>query len=303
MARRLERVNRFLDGISRTKRDIISPEGIVLEVDIARHGERIVAFSLDFLFWMLATVFLVVILLALLAGGVRTPIASTIILFLSFLLRNLYFIYFELTMQGLTPGKRIVGLRVIDRNGGPLLPMAIVARNLTREIEVFLPLGLYFSLPALGTGSPFWLSLSYFGWIVLVSALPFFNKDHLRAGDLIAGTMVISVPQRVLLDDLVVSSKLYTFSRNQLAAYGAFELQVLEELLRRPWSEETNNIQHDVCQRIRQKINWQDEVQSVDTLRFLQAFYSAQRAHLERDQLFGKFRADKFSPQTTEIDG
>ena len=34
-----------------------------------------------------------------------------------------------------------MGIKVIDRHGGPLLPGAVIARNLTREIEYFLPLG------------------------------------------------------------------------------------------------------------------------------------------------------------------
>jgi len=34
----------------------------------------------------------------------------------------------------------MVGLRVIDRAGGPLQPSAVGGRNLTREIETFVPL-------------------------------------------------------------------------------------------------------------------------------------------------------------------
>ena len=56
-------------------------------------------------------------------------------LFVAFVLRNLYFIHFELAWQGSTPGKYFTGLRVIERHGGELTPAAIVARNLTREVE------------------------------------------------------------------------------------------------------------------------------------------------------------------------
>jgi hypothetical protein len=182
---------------------------------------------------------------------------------------------------------------VIDRNGGPLLPGAIVARNMTREVEIFLPLGLFFSLPKMDTGANFWIAAAYLGWIVLISALPLFNRDHLRAGDLIAGTMVISVPRRHLLSDLVETQTKYSFTRAQLGAYGAFELQVLEELLRRPPSLETSRTQEDVCGKICRKIGWTDPVPWEETLTFLTAFYTAERAHLERDQLFGHYRADK----------
>jgi len=296
MARRLDRINHFLDGVKRNRREIISPEGIVLEVDVANNGERLTAFVIDFLFWMFATTTVFLVLLLLIVENMSGAVAGTIIFFIAFLFRNLYFIHFELTSQGSTPGKRIANLRVIDRGGGPLFPGAIVARNLTREVEIFLPLGLFLSLPRVESGLEFWGAAAYLGWIVLISALPFFNRDHLRAGDLIAGTMVISVPRRSLLAELVEAEVKYGFTRSQLDVYGAFELQVLEELLRRSASPDTSNVQQQVCSKICAKIGWTDPVPPSETAAFLKAFYTAERAHLERGQLFGHFRADKTEP-------
>jgi uncharacterized RDD family membrane protein YckC len=304
MAPNLERINRFVDGIHRPKRRLISPEGVALDVDIATHGERLTAFVIDFVFWQVATILLYMGLVALVLEHVSLSVGTTIILFLAFLLRNLYFIHFELVAQGATPGKRIVGLKVIDRNGGPLLPAAVVTRNLTREIEVFLPLSLFAQLGAAGRGFNFWTEATYLGWVVLVSCLPFFNRDHLRAGDLIAGTMVISVSRRVLLGDLVEAVAPYRFTRKQLEAYGAFELQVLEELLRRPAAIETTAVLREVTTKVCNRIGWSDPVPLDNARAFLQAFYTAERGHLEREQLFGKFRADKTAQVTRgEEDG
>jgi uncharacterized RDD family membrane protein YckC len=294
---RLDRINRVLEGVKRGKRTLETPEGITFDVEIANHGERLTAFVIDFFFWIMATVLLFLALALLLFEHVGGPVAMTIIFFIAFLVRNLYFIHFELAALGSTPGKRIVGLKVVDRQGGPLLPAAIVARNLTREVEVFLPLGLFFSLGA-GRGAGFWMQASYLGWIALISALPFFNRDHLRAGDLVAGTMVIALPRRILLDDLVEAKARYAFSRRQLDVYGAFELQVLEELLRRPPSPDTSRLLQEVSGKIARKIDWLGDVPAAEALPFLTAFYTAQRAHLEREQLFGKFRADKASVPT-----
>src|SRR5262249_10177072 len=135
--------------------------------------------------------------------------------------------------RGATPGKRIVGVRVIDREGGPLLPGAVIARNLTREIEFFLPLGLLTPAGmALVGGSP-WFALALGLWMLLFTLLPLFNRDRLRAGDMIAGTMVVAMPRRLLLEDLAERKARFVFAEAQLKAYGAFELQVLEEVLRR----------------------------------------------------------------------
>ena len=71
-------------------------------------------------------------------------------LLLSFALRSFYFIFFELRWQGATPGKRALGLRVIDRKGGRLKPEAVFARNLMREVEMFLPISLLWVIVVAG---------------------------------------------------------------------------------------------------------------------------------------------------------
>jgi uncharacterized RDD family membrane protein YckC len=218
-------------------------------------------------------------------------IALSIVLFIGFVVRNLYFIHFELAWRGATPGKRIVGLRVIDRRGGALLPSAIVARNLTREVEAFIPLGLLLTWS--GT-NPNWEHLFVAIWLLFFAALPFVNRDRMRGGDLIGGTMVIALPKRVLSGDLVERVAQYVFTEQQLRAYGAFELQVLEELLRRPKSLETSRLLDEVRDKICHKIGWTAPLPPQDTELFLREFYTAQRAFLEREQLFGKPRADKY---------
>src|SRR6185369_3579209 len=69
----------------------------------------------------------------------------------AFVLRNFWFIYFETGPRGATPGKRWFGLRVATRNGEPLSPDAVVARNLVRELELFLPLAALVYQPDGGT--------------------------------------------------------------------------------------------------------------------------------------------------------
>jgi len=298
MARRLERINKFLEGARRNRREIVTPEGVELEIEIANHGERITAFLIDLFFWLMTALFLGLVFLLLVHEQLNGAVAGTIVLFLGFLLRNLYFIHFELTTQGSTPGKRIVGLRVIDAEGGALTPGAVVARNLTREVETFLPLGIYLSLPA--AGEALWTHLAYLGWMGVVSALPLFNRDHRRAGDLIGGTVVIAIPKRRLLAELGEERAAYVFDRRQLEAYGVFELQVLEEVLRRPPSGETTRILGDVCVRICRKIGWESAPPLQDARAFLTAFYAAERAFLEREQLFGVYREDKASAPRRE---
>src|SRR5262249_55515098 len=198
-----ERTTQFFERARRERRQIITPEGVPVTVELADYGERLVAFMLDLFIWLLLVLAIFIPLLLTIFASHGSLVALSIALFIAFLVRNLYFVYFELAWRGATPGKRLVGLRVIDRAGGPLLPSAIVARNLTREVETFLPLATLLTWSKAADGSVDWESFAIAIWMLFFAALPFINRDRMRGGDLIAGTMVISLPKRVLSSDLV----------------------------------------------------------------------------------------------------
>ena len=218
--------------------------------------------------------------------GLGNAAIVPLLLLAAFVVRTAYFIHFELAWQGATPGKRMTGLRVIDRHGGPLLPSAVIARNLTREFEIFLPIGVSLSLGS-GGDRAFASALSML-WIFVIGALPLLNRDRMRGGDLIAGTMVIVLPRRGLAPDLAEGQAHYAFTDTQLRAYGAFELQVLEELLRGAKDAATAEVMRSVGVRIRRKIGWALEVPLERELLFLKDFYAAERRYLESQQLFGR---------------
>ena len=290
-----ERAARLFQETRRQKRQIVTPEGVPVTVEVADYGERLAAFMIDFVIWTLLTLAIYIPVLSLIGRVGGSLIAISIALFLGFLIRNLYFIYFELAWQGATPGKRIMGLRVIERNGGPLLASAVIARNLTREVEMFLPLGILLAGGRSANGMIDWSTLFIAIWLLFFAALPVTNRDRMRGGDLIAGTMVISMPRRALLSDLVEGAMQFTFTPQQLQAYGAFELQVLEELLRRPHQADSMQVLEEVCDKIRRKIGWTAPVPRRDVVAFLHDFYAAERAYLEREQLYGKARPDKYT--------
>ena len=295
-----ERTSQFFEGVRRRRREIVTPEGVSIPVELADYGERLSAFFLDFVLQLIALIVIVVSLVAVVGraasgSGLTAGIALALVLFIAFLIRNMYFVFFEIAWRGATPGKRAVGLRVIDRHGGPLLPTAVIARNLTREVEMFLPLGILLTGGRGITGAVDWGQLSLAIWMLFFAVLPAINRDRMRGGDLIAGTIVIALPKRALSGDLVEATARFSFTEQHLRAYGAFELQVLEELLRRPDSPETRRVLNEVCDKICHRIGWTAPVPSQEVVLFLRDFYTAERAFLEREQLFGKGRADKYA--------
>jgi uncharacterized RDD family membrane protein YckC len=281
-------------------RQIVTPEGVPLELVLASAGDRAVAFVLDMVIQIVLTV-VVALGFGLAAGDSESSWLAPFVILFVFLLVNFYFAFFELRWQGATPGKRKIGLRVIDARGGQLTSSAVLARNFARELEVWTPLRFLLAGHALGDTTPGWVSLLAGVWTLVFMLMPLFNKDKLRVGDLIAGTRVVRAPDTVLLPDLVAevapvagATAAHTFTDAQLAVYGIYELQVLEDLLRKPpgtMGRETAI--STVTGTIKQKIGYREA--TPDEERFLREFYAAQRAHLEQKMLFGQRREDKFA--------
>ena len=181
---------------ARTNRSLVTPEGVDLTLRIADAGQRFGALLLDLIF-MVVTLILVTIILgvAAIAGGPRFVAAPVIIWLIGFfLLRNCYFIIMEMGPRAATFGKRIVGLRVVARNGGRLTADAVIARNLMREIELYLPISFLIFNSSQGLAdTAAWLF--GVGWTFIFAFFPLFNRDRLRVGDLLAGTWVIRTPK------------------------------------------------------------------------------------------------------------
>lgn len=275
-------------------RQIVTPEGVPLELVLASAGDRAVAFVLDMVIQIVATL-VVALGLGFAAGGAKSSWLAPFVILFVFLLLNFYFAFFELRWQGATPGKRKLGLRVIDARGGQLTSAAVLARNFARELEVWTPLRFLLAGHATGDTTPGWISLLAGVWTFVFMLMPLFNKDNLRVGDLIAGTRVVRAPDTVLLPDLVVeTAAAHTFTDAQLAVYGIYELQVLEDVLRKPpGTMGRDTVISTVTGTIKQKIGYREA--TPDEERFLREFYAAQRAHLEQKLLFGQRREDKFA--------
>ncbi len=276
-------------------RSVVTPEGVAVVVQLAGLGARGAALMLDLLFLFAALI--AVALLTYFAGGNLGFALGTL---LAFALRAFYFTGFELAWNGRTPGKRIACLRVVNRRGGPLAPASVIGRNLMREVELFLPLSIALAGEQIVGGG--WTYIATAIWVAVLALLPAFNRDRLRAGDMVAGTWVVVEPKPVLLPDLAASRRTgpadgadeYRFSETQLMVYGVKELQVLEEVLRAP-SETAVDLRRDVAERIARKIGHVRAAdQGFDPTRFLEAFYAAQRRRLETELSFGRRRRDKF---------
>jgi len=293
----------------RLQRILVTPEGVALDVAVAPASARIGALFIDLTALFALFVAFVLTLLLLFWGYERAGLPDVsdgvlnflFILFIigTFLARNAYFLYFELGQRAATWGKRAVGIRVAARDGGRLTAEAVIARNLLRDIEMFLPLMFMTSGGVQGTLSEF-AAWSGIIWVGIFLLFPLLNKDRLRCGDLIAGTWVVQAPKAALGDVVATGAPVseavaalpvdrYRFDEAELSVYGEYELQMLEQVLRTSNPDALETVAATICG----KIGWTPPIG--DERAFLEAYYTQLRARLERGMRFGRRRADKNS--------
>jgi len=161
--------------------DIDTPENVVFGYEIAGIGSRFLAALIDTLLIAILQIIAglsVLFLTILLPEGILPSIWISALGLIAFLFLWGYYIFFEMTWNGQSPGKRKVGLRVIRTDGTPITFTESLVRNLIRLVD-FLP--------------------AYYGIGVVTM---FIDSRSRRLGDLAAGTLVVRDQGPVTLESL-----------------------------------------------------------------------------------------------------
>lgn len=160
--------------MNREQVSIKTPEFVSLRFQSANLGSRAVAFIIDNIIINVVQIIIGILGLVaiggfdgLLAMAESSLVIVAIVIILFFIVYYGYFFIFEYFNSGRTPGKRAIGIRVIQENGHSVTLLSSLVRNLLRLID---------SMP---TG--------YFVGILMV----YFHPKNKRLGDLVAGTIVV----------------------------------------------------------------------------------------------------------------
>ena len=157
--------------------EVVTPEQVAIRYELAGFGTRALAAIVDWLISML--LILLVSIPFLLAyresidfenfsvDAISRSIILGIFILIYFIITWGYFIFFETLWNGATPGKRMMGLRVIRDGGFPVDFRAVVIRNLVRAIDM----------------APVFYA---FGFVAVL-----WHPQYKRMGDLAAGTIVV----------------------------------------------------------------------------------------------------------------
>jgi uncharacterized RDD family membrane protein YckC len=155
---------------------VITTEKVAISYRVAGMGSR-------FLAWLVDLGLLILLgLMGALAGGVldmaRAGVGSAVIFVWVFVLQWGYFLLFEWLWAGQTPGKRLMGIRVIQEQGTGISFYQAAVRNVLRVAD---------GLPLLSV-----VALAYgLGFVVAAC-----NRQQRRLGDLAAGTLVVHMERK-----------------------------------------------------------------------------------------------------------
>lgn len=169
-----------------------TPESIAFSYDLAGLGSRFLAVFVDLLIQIAIVIAILFGLSFASAGAPHTvtggvsklgeSLAQAFLAILGFIVFFGYFIVFEAFWNGQTPGKRLLGLRVVRDGGYPIDFASSAIRNLIRVGEAVF---LFYLISAIAS---------------LVS------PENKRLGDLAAGTIVVRSSRIATLDALLAQS-------------------------------------------------------------------------------------------------
>lgn len=170
---------------------IMTPEHVELHFELAGPGSRLLALLIDSAIIILAVIIIILLMIAfaVVLGDSERMIssASGVAVLMIMLLPTLYFFLFEAFMRGKTPGKNVVGLRVIRDTGHAVDTRAALLRNLMRLVD---------QLPI----PPLYL---------VGSLVVFFSAQSRRIGDYVGGTLVVREPRQMSEKEKAASQELY----------------------------------------------------------------------------------------------
>lgn len=169
-----------MDSATSPSLEVATPERVSLSLPVAGIGYRCLAYLADlfllFLFWAVAY-FTFTLLVSDVLGFFQglSGLAQTLLVVGVFVTQWVYWTAAEVLMGGQTPGKRLVGIRVVRVDGSPVGLLESAVRNLVRVVD---------SLP---------------GVYAVGCLCVLLTRQHRRLGDLLAGTLLVR-EERIDLD-------------------------------------------------------------------------------------------------------
>jgi uncharacterized RDD family membrane protein YckC len=233
----------MMDGIS-----IQTTQNVDIELEKAGVGDRILAYIIDLLVMAGYFVFIFLLLTAtdfakLLNSSDDFAVYAIMLVIMSPVL--LYNVLFEYFMNGQSPGKRVLKLKVVKVDGTRLTIGSVILRALVGSIE----------------------KNAMYGMIAIIAASV--NKKGQRLGDMAAGTTVISLKKRVDLSDTVFEDLMAGYEPvfTNLSMLSSKDIEVIKQVLKNKKYRDDPEVLYRLRDKIRTKMGIDTQM---EPLAFLQ---------------------------------
>ena len=130
--RNKQKKNQWSDSLDASLK-ALTPEGIEFVLSPAGFSVRTFAYAIDkTIQWFVLTVIFLLFIIFL-----NNFIGIWIVLIFNFIIEWFYHVFFELFFRGQSPGKKLMGIRVVKNDGSPVDPASSFLRNLLRFADTF----------------------------------------------------------------------------------------------------------------------------------------------------------------------
>jgi uncharacterized RDD family membrane protein YckC len=207
--------------------NIVTAQNVTLRIELANIGDRFLAAILDILIKIgLTTLFSFAATL----GPSSSAAEGYVIIGIMVVVWGFYSLIFETLLQGQTPGKRLMKIRVARLDGERVTFGAILIRWLFRIIDF--PL----NWPAIGI-------------FTIVS-----TEKHQRLGDLVAGTILVSTKNRTRIEDtFYTETKVgYTPAFPEASRLTTREAELIKEVFRLYHNKDRYDLVQLTAQKVRE---------------------------------------------------
>lgn len=226
-------------------------QNIQLELELGSLGDRILGRLID---WLILIVYGVTIVLLLTVGNTGLRDYAPWLLILAFLPIVLYDLILEITLNGQSIGKKVMGIRVVSLDG----ERPTIGQYLIRWLFRLVDFSLTNSLCA-----------------VLCVAV---SRKHQRLGDMVAGTGVIKTTHKIKLEETlyVPIQEDYDIQFPEVANLKESDIQLIKEVLRHHVHEHNLLLLHNTAQKIKEVLHLQNDLDPYSFLTTIIADYNYQ---------------------------
>lgn len=192
-----------------------TPEGVDIHLRLAGVWPRSVAWTIDAL--IRAAVYILLSIFSVFTGD----IGSGLMLIGIFLMEWFYPVLFEVLNNGMTPGKKSLGIRVINGDGTPISWSASLLRNILRTVDFL----------------PFFYALGFISMLM--------NNRFQRLGDLAADTVVVYISDSMTRPEIPEATATKSF----------FDLNLKEQQAIINYAERTQNLSEERLEELASILN------------------------------------------------